>query len=483
MTSGTAVVILAAGAGTRMRSKTPKVLHGIGGRTLLGHAIAAAAGTDPTHLVVVVGHDRERVGAAASQAATELGREIALAVQHEQRGTGDAVQAGLAALPPGFSGTVVVTAADVPLLDSQTLDALVLKHTADGGAAVTVLTSTAEDPAGYGRILRTNDGQVTAIVEQKDATAEQRAITEINSGVYAFDHTHLASALTELRPNNAQGELYLTDVIAIAVRAGLPVRGSLVPDAVLVAGCNDRVQLSALGRELNRRIVAAHQRAGVTVIDPDTTWIEASVAIAQDVTVEPGTQLRGATVIEEDAVIGPDSTLTDTVVRSGARVSRTQADGAEIGEGAAVGPFTYLRPGTVLGAGGKIGAFVETKNAQIGDGTKVPHLTYVGDATIGAGTNIGCSTVFVNYDGVNKHRTVVGDHARIGSDTMLIAPVQVGDGAYTGAGTVIKRDVPPGSLAVSGSEQRNIDEWVLRRRPDSESAAAARKATARIDKQ
>jgi bifunctional UDP-N-acetylglucosamine pyrophosphorylase/glucosamine-1-phosphate N-acetyltransferase len=483
MTSGTAVVILAAGAGTRMRSKTPKVLHPIGGRTLLGHAIVAAAGLAPSHLVVVVGHDRERVAAAADEVAAELGVTVALAVQEQQRGTGDAVQAGLSALPDDFAGTVVVTAADVPLLDTATLSALITEHTGDGGAAVTVLTSTADDPTGYGRILRTNDGQVTAIVEQKDASAEQRAITEVNSGVYAFDHAHLAAALTELRPNNSQGELYLTDVIGIARRAGLPVRGSLVSDAVLVAGCNDRVQLSALGRELNRRIVREHQLAGVTVVDPDTTWIEVGVRIAADVTVEPGTQLRGGTVIEEDATIGPDSTLTDTVVRAGASVIRTHADGADIGAGATVGPFSYLRPGTVLGADGKLGAFVETKNALIGAGSKVPHLTYVGDAEVGEGTNIGCSSVFVNYDGEHKNRTVVGDHVRIGSDTMLIAPVRVGDGAYTGAGTVIKRDVPPGALAVSAAEQRNIEDWVLRRRPESDSAAAARKAIARIDEQ
>ncbi|GAB3132707.1 bifunctional UDP-N-acetylglucosamine diphosphorylase/glucosamine-1-phosphate N-acetyltransferase GlmU [Tsukamurella serpentis] len=483
MTNGTAVVILAAGAGTRMRSKTPKVLHSLAGRTLLGHALHAAAGTDPAHLVVVVGHDRERVSEAALATAAELDHEILVAVQEQQRGTGDAVQAGLAALPAGFTGTVVVTAADVPLLDSATLTELVSEHTAGEGAAVTVLTSTVDDPTGYGRVLRTQDGQVTEIVEQKDASPEQLAITEINSGVYAFDHAHLSAALEQLRPDNAQGELYLTDVIGIARAAGLQVRGGHVEDEMLIAGCNDRIQLSRLARELNRRIVEQHQLGGVTVIDPESTYIDVGVRIAADVTVEPGTHLRGATSIGEDAVIGPDTTLIDTRVGDGAVVTRSEVHSSVIAEHAKVGPFSYLRPNTELGAKGKIGAFAETKNSQIGAGSKIPHLSYVGDAVIGTGSNIGCGSVTVNYDGVNKHRTVIGDHVRIGSDTMLIAPVEVGDGAYSGAGTVIKRDVPPGALAVSAADQRNIEEWVQRKRPGTSSAEAARKAIARIDEQ
>ncbi len=483
MANGTAVVILAAGAGTRMRSKTPKVLHSIAGRTLLGHALHAAAGTDPEHLVVVVGHDRERVTEAALATAGGVEREILIAVQQEQRGTGDAVQAGLSALPDGFAGTVVVTAADVPLLDTPTLTELLSAHTAGEGAAVTVLTTAVEDPTGYGRVLRTQDGQVTQIIEQKDATPEQLAITEINSGVYAFDHARLVAALAQLRPDNSQGELYLTDVIGIARTAGHLVRGDHVDDEMLVAGCNDRVQLSALGRELNRRIIERHQRAGVTVVDPASTYIDVDVEIAPDVVIEPGTHLRGATVIAEDAVIGPDTTLVDTEVGAGATVLRSEVHLSVIRESAVVGPFSYLRPNTDLGPKGKIGAFAETKNAQIGAGSKVPHLSYIGDATIGEGSNIGCATVTVNYDGVNKHRTVIGDHVRIGSDSMLIAPVEVGDGAYTGAGTVIKRDVPPGALAVSAADQRNIDEWVLRKRPGTSSATAAQKAIARIDEQ
>ena len=483
MSNGTAVVILAAGAGTRMRSKTPKVLHRIAGRTLLGHALHAAAGTSPDHLVVVVGHDRERVSEAALGTASELDHEILVAVQEQQRGTGDAVQAGLSVLPADFAGTVVVTAADVPLLDTATLTDLLATHTSGDGAAVTVLTTAVDDPTGYGRVLRTQDGQVTQIVEQKDATPEQLAITEINSGVYAFDHAQLVSALAQLRPDNVQGELYLTDVIGIARAAGLLVRGDHVDDDMLVAGCNDRIQLSQLAREMNGRIIAGHQLNGVTVVDPANTYIDVDVTIASDVTLEPGTHLRGRTVIAEDVVIGPDTTLVDASVATGATVLRSEVHASSIGPNATVGPFSYLRPNTELGAKGKIGAFAETKNAQIGAGSKVPHLSYIGDATIGEGSNIGCAVVTVNYDGVNKHRTVIGDHVRIGSDTMLIAPVEVGDGAYSGAGTVIKRDVPPGALAVSGADQRNIEEWVLRKRPGTSSAEAAQKAIARIDEQ
>ena len=474
----TAVVVLAAGAGTRMRSKTPKVLHPLGGRTMLAHALHAAASLDPAHLIAVVGHDRARVGAAVEEVAGALGRSVDVAVQEEQNGTGHAVGCGLEALPADFTGTVLVTAADVPLLDGDTLTALIDEHTAEPAAAVTVLTSTAPDPTGYGRILRTTDGEVNAIVEEADATDSQRSITEVNSGVYAFDAVTLRAALSELSADNAQGELYLTDVIAIARRAGRRVRARHIEDAVLVAGANDRVQLATLAGELNRRILEKWMRAGVTVVDPSSTWIDVDVTLGQDVTLHPGTQLHGRTVIGEDARIGPDTTLTDVVVGHGASVVRTQGSESSIGAEASVGPFSYLRPGTVLGAHGKIGTYVETKNAEIGAHSKVPHLTYVGDATIGDHSNIGASSVFVNYDGVNKSRTVVGSHVRTGSDTMFVAPVRVGDGAYTGAGTVLRFDVPPGALAVSCGKQRNIEGWVQRNRPGTPAAEAASNARA-----
>lgn len=461
-----------------MKSATPKVLHAIAGRSLLSHALHAATDIEPDHLVVVVGHDRERVDAACGDIAQMLDREVHTAVQEQQNGTGDAVRAGLSALPGNFDGTVLVTAADVPLLDGATLRDLIHAHTTAPAAAVTVLTSTATDPTGYGRVLRTQDGAVTAIVEQKDATEQQRRITEVNSGVYAFDAHTLRGALAELSPDNAQHELYLTDVIEIANRHSKVVRAKHIVDASLVAGCNDRLQLSNLGAELNRRILARHMLAGVTITDPATTWIDVEVTLGQDVTIAPGTQLLGRTSVETDARIGPDSTLTDVAVGVGASIIRTHATASVIGSGTQVGPFAYLRPGSVLGDDGKIGTFVETKNSDIGRGAKVPHLTYVGDATIGEGTNIGASSVFVNYDGVNKTRTVVGKHCRTGSDTMFVAPLNVGDGVYTGAGTVLTQDVPPGALAVSGGKQRNIDGWVQSKRPGTPSARAAADAIA-----
>ncbi|NLE79300.1 MAG: bifunctional UDP-N-acetylglucosamine diphosphorylase/glucosamine-1-phosphate N-acetyltransferase GlmU, partial [Rhodococcus sp.] len=401
MSVQTAVVVLAAGAGTRMRSKTPKVLHTLAGRTMLSHSLHAAAAVAPTHLVTVVGHDREIVTAAVERFAAESAHDVATAVQAEQNGTGHAVGCGLSALPDDFDGTVLVTAADVPLLDGETLSALLATHNEAPAAGVTVLTSTAPDPKGYGRILRTTDGEVNAIVEEADATESQKAITEVNSGVYAFDAVTLRSALSELSSDNAQGELYLTDVIAIARRAGKTVRARMLDDALLVAGANDRVQLSVLAGEFNRRILEKWMRAGVTVVDPANTWIDVDVTLSRDVTLHPGVHLHGTTTIEEDAVIGPDTTLRNVTVGEQATVVRVHGSDAVIGSSATVGPFTYLRPGTVLGASGKLGAFVETKNAEIGAHSKVPHLTYVGDATIGEHSNIGASSVFVNYDGVN----------------------------------------------------------------------------------
>ncbi|KUH92750.1 bifunctional UDP-N-acetylglucosamine diphosphorylase/glucosamine-1-phosphate N-acetyltransferase GlmU [Mycobacterium sp. IS-3022] len=472
-----AVVVLAAGAGTRMRSDTPKVLHTLAGRSMLAHALHAVAKVAPERLVVVVGMDRERVAGAVDRLAVELGRTIDTAVQEQQLGTGHAVECGLSALPPEFTGTVVVTSGDVPLLDADTLADLIATHNAGAGAAATVLTTTLPDPTGYGRILRTQDGEVMGIVEQADASPSQRAIAEVNAGVYAFDIAALRSALSRLHSDNAQQEQYLTDVVAIVRSDGHVVRAKHVDDAMLVAGVNDRVQLAELGAELNRRIVAAHQRAGVTVVDPATTWVDVDVTIGRDTVVQPGTQLLGGTRIGGRCQIGPDTTLADVTVGDGATVCRTHGSSSVIGDGATVGPFTYLRPGTVLGVEGKLGAFVETKNSSIGAGTKVPHLTYVGDADIGEHSNIGASSVFVNYDGETKSRTTIGSHVRTGSDTMFIAPVTVGDGAYTGAGTVVRDDVPPGALAVSAGPQRNIEGWVPRKRPGSASAAAAAQAS------
>jgi bifunctional UDP-N-acetylglucosamine pyrophosphorylase/glucosamine-1-phosphate N-acetyltransferase len=471
-------LILAAGEGTRMRSSTPKVLHPIAGRPLVEHAVRAAAGLDPANLVVVVGHGRDAVREHLDTVGKALDRPIATAVQDAQNGTGHAVGCALAELPDDLTGTVLVSYGDVPLLDTETLAALLAEHTGRGNA-VTVLTAVLDDPTGYGRIVRDTEGAVTGIVEHKDCTAAELEIPEINSGVYAFEAAVLTGGLSRLSTDNAQGELYLTDVLGIARGDGHRVGALIVDDPWLTEGVNDRVQLSALGAELNRRIVQRWQRAGVSVVDPATTWIDAGVTLARDVLLEPGVQLRGGTSIGEGALVGPDSTLSDVTVGAGASVVRTHGSGAVIGENATVGPFAYLRPGTRLGEKGKIGTFVETKNASIGAGSKVPHLTYVGDATIGEQSNIGASSVFVNYDGVAKHHTSIGSHVRTGSDNMFVAPVTVGDGAYSGAGTVVRQDVPPGALAVSGGAQRNIEGWVVRRRPGTPAAQAAQAALAR----
>jgi bifunctional UDP-N-acetylglucosamine pyrophosphorylase/glucosamine-1-phosphate N-acetyltransferase len=461
------VIVLAAGEGTRMKSAIPKVLHQVGGRSLVGHALRAARSVEPEHLAVVVGHGRDQVAAAVGS----LDPKAVPVVQEEQLGTGHAVQVALAHLPR-LSGTVLVTYGDVPLLEAATIDHLVRRHH-EHGDAVTVLTARVEDPSGYGRIVRDAGGDVAAIVEHKDAGSDELAITEINSGIYAFDAAVLADALGRIEADNAQGELYLTDVVGIARRDGRRVGAMEVADRWQTEGVNDRVQLAAIGAELNRRTLTRHMRAGVTVVDPVTTRVDDTVTLEPDVTLLPGTQLSGRTVAGRGAVIGPDTSLTDVEVGAGATVVRTHGSGAVVGEDATVGPFAYLRPGTVLGADGKIGTFVETKNVQIGAGAKVPHLSYIGDAAIGAGTNIGAGTIVANYDGQAKHRTSVGEHCRTGSNNTFVAPVTIGDGAATGAGTVVRRDVPPGALAVSSGPQRHVEDWVLRKRPGTPAAQAA----------
>ena len=467
-----AAVVLAAGEGKRMRSTVPKVLHAIGGATLLGHAVAAVAALRPEHLAVVVGHGREHVAGEVTALGERLGRPVVAATQSEQLGTGHAVRCGLEALPSGLAGSVLVTYGDVPLLEAGTLAGLLAEHAA-AGAAVSLLTGEPADPTGYGRVLRDAHGAVRGIVEHRDATPEQRAVGEVNSGVYAFDAAFLAAGLARLGNDNSQGELYLTDLVAAAVADGLPVRAVVCRDTWQVLGVNDRIQLAELRAELNRRVLRRWMVEGVTIVDPATTWVDVDVRLARDVVLHPGTQLHGATRVEEGAEVGPDTTLTDCAVGAGAHVVRTHGSASEIGPGASVGPFAYLRPGARLGSRGKIGTFVEVKNADIGAGSKVPHLTYVGDATIGEESNIGAASVFVNYDGVRKHRTVIGSHVRTGSDTMFIAPVHVGDGAYTGAGTVLRHDVPAGALAVSAGSQRTIEGWVEKNRPGTPAAEAA----------
>ncbi|MGY1814269.1 bifunctional UDP-N-acetylglucosamine diphosphorylase/glucosamine-1-phosphate N-acetyltransferase GlmU [Blastococcus sp. SYSU D00820] len=461
------VVVLAAGQGTRMRSATPKVLHTLGGRSMLGHVLAATAPLGAGTTVVVVGAGR----AAVAEHLAAVAPETLPVVQEEQNGSGHAAAVALAAVPH-LEGPVLVVNGDAPLLRPETVRALVDGHAA-AGSVLTVLTAEVDDPTGLGRIVRGDDGAVRAIVEERDATPGQRAIREVNAGVYVGDAAALRRALARVGSDNDQGEVYLTDVVGLLAGEGAPVGGVPAEDPVDVLGCNDQRELAARRRTLNDRVLDGLMRAGVTVVDPATTWVDVTVTVAADAVLQPGVQLQGATSVATGAVVGPDTTLVDTEVGESATVLRSHCLGAVVGPRATVGPFSYLRPGTRLAARAKAGAFVETKNVSVGEGSKVPHLSYVGDATIGTGANIGAATVFVNYDGVEKHHTHIGDHVRIGSDTMLVAPVTVGDGAYTAAGSVITTDVPPGAMGVARARQRNVAGWVRRRRPGTDAAAAA----------
>ncbi|MEP7022114.1 MAG: bifunctional UDP-N-acetylglucosamine diphosphorylase/glucosamine-1-phosphate N-acetyltransferase GlmU [Pseudonocardiales bacterium] len=465
-----AVVVLAAGEGTRMKSASAKVLHGFAGRSLLGHVLAAAAPLSATHTLVVVGHSRDEVTAHLG----DIAPQARAVVQEQQHGTGHAVGVALQAIPADVTGTVVVLPGDSPLLTPETLAAVVAAHV-DSGAAATLLTSVVDDPTGYGRVIRAADGTVARVVEHKDSSPAELAVAEVSSLVYAFDHAALRDAVGRLTTDNAQGEQYLPDAVAILAGDGRVV-GAVAADQAETAGVNDRVQLAAAHRAYNDRLLLQHMRAGVTVVDPATTWLDADVLLEPDVTLLPSVALHGSTRVAAGATIGPQVSLTDTTVGARSRLDHTVATGAVIGAGVTVGPFAYLRPGTVLADEVHIGTYVEVKNSDIGTATKVPHLSYVGDASIGAHTNIGAATVFVNYDGVAKHRSVIGEHARTGADNMFVAPVSVGDGAYTAAGAVITEDVPPGALGRSSGRQQNVAGWVARRRPGTAAAKAAEAA-------
>lgn len=456
-----AVIVLAAGEGTRMKSATPKVLHRLGGRSILGHVLSVARVLDPEDVLVVVGHGREQVTAALAQM-DPLAKPV---VQEEQRGTGHAVRIAMGSVS-ATEGTIVVVPGDHPLFTAETLTALVQTHEASG-AATTVLSAVFDDATGYGRVVRDGD-QVVRVVEHKDADAAGLAIREVATSVYAFSAGPLRETLGRLTTDNAQGEEYLPDVVGLHRAAGLGVAAHVVGDAAEAAGVNDRAQLASAARVLRDRIVLQHMRAGVAILDPQTTWVDVDVVLEPDCTIKPGTQLHGNTRVRRGATVGPDTTLTDTEVGEGATVSRTEATGAVVGPEATVGPFSFLRPGTVLGRGAKVGAYVEVKASEIGAGSKVPHLSYVGDATIGERSNIGAGTIVVNYDGVAKHRTVVGDDVRVGSNNSLVAPVTVHDGAYTAAGSAVTEDVPPGALAVGRARQTTVEGWVARKRPAKE---------------
>jgi bifunctional UDP-N-acetylglucosamine pyrophosphorylase/glucosamine-1-phosphate N-acetyltransferase len=451
------VVILAAGKGTRMRSDTAKVLHQACGRSLLGWALASLDLVDTTEIAVVVGHQASRVGAICPEG-------VAVVVQEPQNGTGHATEVGLSGLATS-NQTVLVLPGDMPLLRDTTIKELVDEHERSGAAA-TLLTVDLDDPSGYGRVLR--DGQlVSGIVEHRDATPQQRAVSEVNTSVYVFNGSLLADALSRITDDNAQGERYLTDVVGILADDGHEVR-AVRTDAEEGAGVNSQQQLAEVASVLRTRINNGLLDAGVWMLDPQRVYVDAGVTVAPGSRIFPDTYLSGSTQIAAGAVVGPNAQIVDAQVEAGAHVYQSVVVEASIGEDAVVGPFAYLRPGAVLGPRSKVGAHVEIKGSIIGEGSKVPHLSYVGDATIGAGSNLGAGTVTVNYDGFEKHRTVIGDNVRIGSDTMLVAPVEIGDGAFTGAGSVITDDVPPGALAVERSKQKNVEGYADRRRKRSE---------------
>ncbi len=456
-----------------MKSDLTKVLHPILGRPIIGHVLTTVAEVAPEQTVIVVGHQRERI----TQYVNDMFPDVHIAVQDKQHGTGHAVRAALDSLDSAGikigSGPTLVLAGDTPLLTPTTLHALLATHVAVG-AGVTALSAVFDDPAGYGRIIRDEAGVVLGVVEHKDATeAQRRGINEVNSSIYVFSLDVLRRAISKLGTDNAQGEEYLTDVLAIARESGTFIQAHLATDVAEVHGINDRIQLAAASQLMRGRIVNEHMRNGVTIIDPASTWIEAGAVIDYDVVIHPNCHIDADSRIGARAVIGPDTTLQATVVAEDAHVLRSHCLGATVDSGASVGPFTFLRPRAHLRSGARVGAYVEVKNSTIGVNAKVPHLSYVGDADIGTGTNIGAATIFVNYDGVDKHRTTVGDHVRIGSDTMLVGPVEVGDGAYTAAGSVVTDNVPPGAMAIGRAHQTNIEGWVEKKRPGTASAKAA----------
>jgi bifunctional UDP-N-acetylglucosamine pyrophosphorylase/glucosamine-1-phosphate N-acetyltransferase len=453
-----ASVVLAAGKGTRMKSALIKVLHPVAGLPMIAWPVAAARDAGSGAIVLVIGHQANAVQGVFRDAA-----DIRCAMQEEQLGTGHAVACALDALS-GFRGTVLILCGDTPLLRSETLKNMLTFHR-DNQAAITVLTAVMDNPYGYGRVVRDTSGRVTRIVEQKDADTGELEIREINSGIYCMDSDFLFAYIKGIGNDNSQGEYYLTDLLSIAVRKGLTCLALPVADADEIMGVNDRVQLASAARVLRRRINRDHMLNGVTIIDPETTYIDEGVMIGADTVIHPGCRISGGTSI------GSGCEIEGWVSISGCRIGKdchikaaSVLEDSELAADVAVGPMAHLRPGTVLGNRVKIGNFVETKKIIMGEGSKASHLTYLGDAEIGRNVNIGCGTITCNYDGVNKHRTVIGDDVFIGSDVQLVAPVSVGRNSLVAAGTTVTIDVPPDSLALSRTPQVNKEGWRLKKR-------------------
>ena len=450
-----AAIILAAGEGTRMRSNKPKVLHTLAGKTFLNRVMDSVSTLDPDTLAVVVHYQADRV----TEAARSYNERVTIVNQDDIPGTGRAVQCAMAQLAQQgeLEGSVLIAASDMPLLDSDTLSQLLAFHEQSGNGA-TVLTTVLDDPTGYGRIIRDSEGNVLRIVEQKDANSSELAVHEVNTSVYVFDAAVLSKAIADLKSDNAQGEFYLTDALETAKQDGA-VGAFAAPDPLSVEGVNDRVQLAALAKAHNIRVCEQWMRAGVDILDPQTTWIEDDVEIGRDAVILPGSFLQGHTVIGENAVVGPYTTLIDAVVDDEAVVERSRVQESHIGRGTNIGPWTYLRPGNEFGEGAKAGAFVEMKKAHIGNGTKVPHLSYVGDAELGDHTNIGGGTITANYDGVHKNSPTIGSGCHVGAGNLFVAPVEVGDNVTTGAGSVVRHEVPSDSMVYSENTQHNVEGW------------------------
>lgn len=439
-------IVLAAGQGKRMKSKQYKVLHPVCGKPMVGHVLDTVKQAKSEKIIVVVGHGAEKVQA-------YLGDDAQFVKQEQQLGTGHAVLQAKDLLA-NEDGTTIVICGDTPLVKSSTIEQMITLHE-QSGAAATILTASFADPTGYGRIIRNEQGIVERIVEQKDCSQAEAAVQEINTGTYCFDNKKLFEALGRVTNENAQGEYYLTDVIGLFRAAGEVVQGYCTNDLAEAIGVNDRVALAEAEQLMRARINRQHLINGVTLIDPASTYIEAGVTIGADTIIYPGTVLKGNTAIGEDCIIGPQSEINNSTLHNGVTVKQSVLDQAEVGDESSIGPFAYIRPGSVVGKHCKIGDFVELKNAKLDDGSKVSHLSYVGDAEVGKDVNIGCGAITVNYDGFNKSKTIIGDHAFIGSNVNLIAPVTVGEGAYVVAGSTVTKDVPSGDLAIARQRQEN----------------------------
>jgi bifunctional UDP-N-acetylglucosamine pyrophosphorylase/glucosamine-1-phosphate N-acetyltransferase len=437
-----------------MKSSTPKILHQICGRTMIEWVTEAVSRVRPDRLLVVLASDLDEVH-------QFLPQEAEVVIQEKQLGTGDAVRVCEPVLE-GFEGDIMVLYGDTPLVTGEELAGLAVEH-GTGTPACTLMTVAATDPSHYGRVCRDFDGRIVNVVEHRDATQEQLAVCEINAGVYIFEAATLWEALSQVGDDNDQGEVYLTDVIGIMSGKGLPVLAFKVEDEDVTLGVNSRPELARATAIMQRRILEHHMLNGVTVRDPATAYVDHGVKIGRDTVIEPMTMLLGSTIVGEECIIGPSSTVVDTSVEEGARLIQSHAVEAAIGAGCSVGPFAYLRPGATLAAGAKAGSFVEIKNSTVGEGAKVPHLSYIGDAEIGAGTNIGAGNITANYDGVDKHRTVIGSGVHTGADTTFVAPVTVGDGAMTGAGSVITGDIPAEALGIARCRQKNIESYASRK--------------------